>query len=376
MQTVFYLIQKEALQVLRDRVMMLQIFLIPLVQLLVITSAATFEVREAKVHLIDADHTPASRRVADAFRASEHFAIAERSAGVDAGSQSLQTRRADLVLHVPAQFGHDLQAGPPPNVRLLVNGEKASAGIMQSYAQQILQDVASNHAAELRVQQGAAYTGGARAQMEVRSRLRYNAALEYDDYMASGILTLLVTIIGTLLTAQNIVREQEIGTIEQLNVTPMTKGQFIVGKLLPFWVLGLIEFGLGLIVAWLAYDLPIRGSLLLLFGVAGVYLTVALGIGLLISTVVNTQQQAMLVTFFVLVLYLLMSGLFTPVASMPTWAEWVAELSPLKHFIEIMRTVLMKGAGPLDIWQPTVILAGYGGLILSVAVQQYSKTKT
>lgn len=375
MRTVFYLIQKEALQVLRDRVMMLQIFLIPLVQLLVITSAATFEVREAKVHLIDADHTPASRRVADAFRASEHFAIAERSAGVDAGSQSLQTRRADLVLHVPAQFEHDLHAGPPPNVRLLVNGEKASAGIMQSYAQQILQDVASDYAAELRVQD-ASFTGGPRAQMEVRSRLRYNAALEYDDYMASGILTLLVTIIGTLLTAQNIVREEEIGTIEQLNVTPITKGQFIVGKLLPFWVLGLIEFGLGLIVAWLAYDLPIRGSLLLLFGVAGVYLTVALGIGLLISTVVNTQQQAMLVTFFVLVLYLLMSGLFTPVASMPTWAEWVAELSPLKHFIEIMRTVLMKGAGPLDIWLPTVILAGYGGLILSVAVRQYSKTKT
>ncbi|MEF8796806.1 MAG: ABC transporter permease [Salinivenus sp.] len=375
MRTVFYLIQKEALQVLRDRVMMLQIFLIPLIQLLVITSAATFEVREAKVHLIDADHTPASRRVADAFRASEHFALAERSVGVDAGSRSLQTRRADLVLHVPAQFEHDLHSGQPPSVRLLVNGEKASAGIVQSYAQQILQDVASDYAAELRVQE-ASYTGGPRAQMEVRSRLRYNAALEYDDYMASGILTLLVTIIGTLLTAQNIVREEEIGTIEQLNVTPITKGQFIVGKLLPFWVLGLIEFGLGLIVAWLAYDLPIRGSLLLLFGVAGVYLTVALGIGLLISTVVNTQQQAMLVTFFVLVLYLLMSGLFTPVASMPTWAEWVAELSPLKHFIEIMRTVLMKGAGPLDIWQPTVILAGYGGLILSVAVRQYSKTKT
>jgi ABC-type multidrug transport system, permease component len=373
MRTIFYLIQKEALQVFRDRVMMFQIFLIPLVQLLVITSAATFEVREAKVHLIDADHTPASRRVADAFRASEHFAISERSASADAGNRSLLARRTDLVLHVPTQFEHGLRTGHPPDVHLVVNGEKASAGIMQSYAQQILQGVAADYASELRVHE-ASSAGKERAQMEVRSRLRYNAALEYDDYMAAGILTLLVTIIGTLLTAQNIVREQEIGTIEQLNVTPITRGQFIAGKLLPFWVLGLVEFGLGLIVAWLAYDLPMRGSLPLLFGVAGVYLTVALGIGLLISTVVNTQQQAMLVTFFVLVLYLLMSGLFTPVASMPSWAEWMAELSPLKHFIEIMRTVLMKGAGPLDVWKPTAILAGYGTLILGVAVRQYSKT--
>ncbi len=374
MRTIFYLIQKEALQVLRDRVMLFQIIMIPIVQLLIVTSAATFEVQRAEVHLVDADHTQASRRVADAFRASEHFAITERSASAEAAHRSLQARRADLVLHVPNQFEHDLVTGQTPDVRLVVSGEKASAGVVQSYAQQILQDVAAEYGDELRMQ--AAPTAGAeRARVDVRSHLRYNAALEYDDYMAIGILTLLVTLIGTLLTAQNIAREQEIGTIEQLNVTPITKGQFVAGKLLPFWGLGLVEFGVGLAVAWLAFDIPIRGSLLLLFGVAGIYLTVALGIGLWISTVVNTQQQAMFVTFFVMVLYLFMSGLFTPVASMPTWAEWVAELSPLKHFIEIMRTVLMKGAGPLDVWHPTAILAGYGVLILGVAVRQYSKTK-
>ena len=372
MRTVLYLIQKEALQVLRDRVMLFQIIMIPIVQLLLVTSAATFEVQQAEVHLVDADHTPASRRVADAVRASEHFTINEQSASAEAANRSLRARRADLVLHVPPQFEHDLVTGQTPDVRLVVSGEKASAGVVQSYAQQILQDVAAEYGGELRMQ--AASAGANPAHLDVRSRLRYNAALEYDDYMAIGILTLLVTLIGTLLTAQNIAREQEIGTIEQLNVTPITKGQFVAGKLLPFWGLGLAEFGVGLTVAWLAFDIPLRGSLPLVFGVAGVYLTVALGIGLWISTVVNTQQQAMFVTFFVMVLYLFMSGLFTPVASMPTWAEWVAELSPLKHFIEILRTVLMKGAGPLDIWQPTAILAGYGALILSVAVRQYSKT--
>jgi ABC-2 type transport system permease protein len=373
MRTVFYLIQKEALQVLRDRVMLFQILAIPVVQLLLTVNAATFEVREAKVHLVDHDRTPISRRVADAFRASGHFAVAERSSSVETGNESLDARRVDLVLQVPAGFERALRRGEAPDVRLLVSGTEASAGVVQSYAQQILQRVGAEVGRELpsRVRT----TAPAPPHLDVRSRLWYNPLLDYDDFMAPGILAILVTLIGTLLTAQNIAREQEIGTIEQLNVTPITKGQFIAGKLVPFWVLGLFEFGFGLLIAWLAFAIPMQGSLPFLFGATGVYLIVALGLGLLISTVVETQQQAMFVTFFVMVLYLFMSGLFTPVASMPTWAEWVAELSPLKHFIEVIRAVLMKGAGPADVWRPTAVLAGYGAVVLTVAVRQYSKTK-
>ena len=373
MRTVFYLIQKEALQVLRDRVMLFQILAIPVIQLLLTVNAATFEVREAKVHLVDHDRTPISRRVADAFRGSGHFAVAERSSSVEAGNESLDARRVDLVLQVPAGFERALRRGEAPDVRLLVSGTEASAGVVQSYAQQILQRVGAQVGRELpsRVRT----TAPAPPHLDVRSRLWYNPLLDYDDFMAPGILTILVTMIGTLLTAQNIAREKEIGTIEQLNVTPLTKGEFIVGKLLPFWALGLLEFAVGLGIAWLAFDIPFEGSLFLLFGVAGIYLTSALGIGLWISASVDTQQQAMFVTYFVLVLYLFMSGLFTPVTSMPAWAEWVAELSPLKHFIEVVRGVLMKGAGPMEIWQPTAILLVYGILILAVAVRQYSKTK-
>jgi ABC-2 type transport system permease protein len=373
MRTVFYLIQKEALQVLRDRVMLFQILVIPVIQLLIIVNAATFEVRQAEVHLVDNDHTPVSRRVADAFRASEYFAVTERSSSVEAGNESLGARRVDLVLQVPTGFERDLMRGESPDVRILVSGTEASAGVVQSYAQQILQRVGAEYARDLQPQVQTASVAPAR--LDVRTRLWYNPILEYDDFMAPGILAILVTLIGTLLTAQNIAREQEIGTIEQLNVTPITKGQFIAGKLAPFWVLGLFEFGFGLFIAWLAFAIPMQGSLLLLFGATGIYLVVALGLGLWISTVVNTQQQAMFVTFFVLVLYLFMSGLFTPVASMPTWAEWVAELSPLKHFIEVIRAVLMKGAGPMDVWHPVATLAGYGALVLTVAVRQYSKTK-
>jgi len=373
MRTVFYLIQKEALQVLRDRVMLFQILAIPVIQLLLTVNAATFEVREAKVHLVDHDRTPISRRVADAFRGSGHFAVAERSSSVEAGNESLDARRVDLVLQVPAGFERALRRGEAPDVRLLVSGTEASAGVVQSYAQQILQRVGAQVGRELpsRVRT----TAPAPPHLDVRSRLWYNPLLDYDDFMAPGILAILVTLIGTLLTAQNIAREQEIGTLEQLNVTPITKGQFIAGKLVPFWVLGLFEFGFGLFVAWLAFAIPMEGSLPFLFGATALYLGVALGLGLLISTVVETQQQAMFVTFFVMVLYLFMSGLFTPVASMPTWAEWVAELSPLKHFIEVIRAVLMKGAGPADVWRPTAVLAGYGAAVLTVAVRQYSKTK-
>jgi ABC-2 type transport system permease protein len=373
MRTVYYLIQKEALQVLRDRVMLFQILAIPVIQLLLIVNAATFEVQEAEVHLVDNDHSQVSRRIADAFRGSERFAIAERSTDAEAASESLDAGRADLILHVPTGFERDLMRRDAPDVRLLVSGADASAGVIQSYAQQILQRIGAEYGRELQPQVQTASMS--QAQLDVRSRLWYNPTLEYDDFMAPGILAILVTLIGTLLTAQNIAREQEIGTIEQLNVTPITKGQFIAGKLVPFWVLGLFEFAFGLWIAWLAFAIPMQGSLLLLFGATGVYLIVALALGLWISTVVNTQQQAMFVTFFVMVLYLFMSGLFTPVASMPTWAEWVAELSPLKHFIEVIRAVLMKGAGPMDVWHPIAILTGYGAVVLTVAVRQYSKTK-
>lgn len=355
--------------------MLFQICAIPIIQLLIVTSAATFEVRQADVHLVDADHSQASRRVASVFRASEHFSITERSPSADVADRSLQSPRVDLILHVPSGFERELRRAGTPAVRLVVSGEKASAGVIQSYAGQILRDVATDYGSELQTRVQSPSAAVERARLDLRSRLWYNAALDYDDYMAPGILTILVTLIGTLLTAQNIAREQEVGTIEQLNVTPITKGQFIAGKLLPFWGLGLVEFAVGLGVAWLVFAIPARGSLPLLFGVTALYLVVALGVGLWISTVVETQQQAMFVTFFVMVVYLFMSGLFTPVESMPTWAEWGAELSPLKHFIEVVRAVLMKGAGPLDVWQPTAILAGYGALISTVAVRQYSKTK-
>ena len=209
--------------------------------------------------------------------------------------------------------------------------------------------------------------------IEVQVRHRYNETLNYKHYMVPGLLVALVTMIGTLLSAQNIAREKELGTLEQLNVTPLTRGQFIAAKLLPLWVLGLLDLVIGLVLAKTVFGVPVRGSLLLLFGTAGVYLVVALSIGLWISTLVETQQQAMFVSFFIMNIYLLMSGLFTPIDSMAEWVQYVSMLNPVRHFVTIARALLVRGASLADIRMPLSILTVYAFVILALAIRQYSK---
>jgi ABC-2 type transport system permease protein len=187
--------------------------------------------------------------------------------------------------------------------------------------------------------------------------------------MVPGILVVLVTMIGTLLTAMNIVREKEAGTLDQLNVAPITRLVFIAAKLIPLWVFAMIDLALGLAFAHFVLGVPVHGSLALVFFSAAVYLVVALGFGLWISTIAETQQQAMFVAYSVLLVYLLMSGLFTPISGMPAWAQWLAELNPVAHFVELMRAVLLKGAGLADVSRQLVILAAMGVLMLTLAVR-------
>jgi ABC-2 type transport system permease protein len=210
--------------------------------------------------------------------------------------------------------------------------------------------------------------------LEVRSRGWYNATQNYKHYMVPGVIVALVTLIGTLLAAQNIAREKELGTLEQLNVTPITRTQFIIAKLLPLWILGLLNLTIGLIVGKLVFHIPMRGSLILLFGAAALYLLVALAVGMLVSTMVDTQQQAMFVTFFIMSGYLLLSGLFTPIDSMAPWVKTVSLFNPVRHFVQISRAVLVKGAGPAEIAVPIFWLTGFASVLLTLAVFRYRKT--
>lgn len=368
MRTILFLVRKEMLQVRRDPMLLRMLIAVPIIQLLIVTSAATFEVKRADVLLDDADRTAMSRSLVDAFVASGRFVVREASS-LDAADRALTDGWAGMVLRIPEGFQRDVVRHRSADVQVVLDGtDGVTAGVTNAYVQEILQRFGREQSAMLVPVSAAA--GG----LEIRMRARFNPHYDYDDFMASGILVLLVTIVGTVMTALNIAREKEQGTIEQLNVTPVTRGQFVAGKLIPFWGFALAELAVGLVVAHLVYAMPLRGSLLVVFAGAVVYLLTALGMGLLISTVSDTQQQAQFIAFFLLVIYLFLSGLFTPVASMPEWAQVFAEFNPVKHFIVVVRAVLLKGAGAEQLLREFAVLTAMAAVVLPLAVLRYSKT--
>jgi ABC-type multidrug transport system permease subunit len=369
MRRILFLARAEVLHVVRDKATLAQVLIVPIVQLLVLSNAATFRILNTPTYVVDLDRTTASRGLVTRFAASGHFQVTGQSASLDLANEALLRGDVTMVLTIAHQFERALVRDGVAPIELSVNAEKGSAaGIVQSYASSII----AAYASELSRSTTAQPVRGV-PRIDVRTRSWYNPTLNYKHYMVPGILVALVTLIGTLLTAQNIAREKELGTLEQLNVTPITRGQFIAAKLLPFWVLGLIDLAIGLLVGRVVFGVPMRGSILLLFGSAALYLVVALAIGLFISTLVETQQQAMFVTFFVMNIYLLMSGLFTPIDSMAPWVQVVSQLNPVRHFVTIARAVLIKGAGLADIARPLIILVVYGAVMLALAMRQYSK---
>jgi ABC-2 type transport system permease protein len=364
-----FLLRKEFLQIRRDRVILGMVLVVPVVQLLLLANAATFEVKRARVHIVDHDRTTASRGAAERLVASGRFIRVGGAGSAGDADAAMQRRETEMILTIPAGFERDLVRARTAPVQLVLNAEDgAAAGVSQSYATRIL----AAYAAELTPGTPRGPRRGV-PDVQISRRAWYNPELDYQAYMIPGILVVLVTIVGTLLTAVNIVREKESGTLDQLNVTPITSGVFIAAKLIPLWSLALLDLGVGLALARLVFGIPMEGSLLLVFAAAAVYLIGALGIGLWISTVVETQQQAMFVSYSIMLVYLLMSGLFTPVSGMPTWAQWIAELSPVMHFTELMRAVLLKGAGPADVARPLLMLALIGTAVLTIAVRQYHK---
>ncbi|MEO7368000.1 MAG: ABC transporter permease [Gemmatimonadaceae bacterium] len=365
------LLRKEYLQIFRDKVMLRQMMLMPMVQLLLLSAAATFEVKTARMYLVDGDHSDASRGLVDHLVASGRFVVVGASASSGLANEAILNRTAGMILTIPHGFENDLVRTRGASTQLIFNAEDgALAGVTASYARQII----ASYSQDLDAKLTPTATATAAPAIDIRTRAWYNPELDYRNYMVPGILVQLLTLVGTLLTAMNIVREKELGTLDQLNVTPIPRSAFIAAKLIPLWTIAMAMLAFGLLFAALAFHVPMRGSLILVFFAAAIYLIVALGIGLYISTLVDTQQQAMFISFFLILVYLLMSGLFTPVRSMPTWAQWLAELNPVKHIIEIMRAILLKGANIVDIARSLAILTVMGTLVLTLAVRQYAKT--
>ena len=380
MRPLLFLLRKEFLQIFRDHVIVGMLFVMPLAQLLILANAATFEVKSSRLYVVDHDHSSMSRGVVDRLAASGRFIPTGASPSLALADDAMLGRAVDAIIVVPDGFERDIVRDRRAAVQLILDAEDgAAAGVTQSYASRIL----ASYSAELGAEVSPTLASvGARTEapprrgnavIEVRQRGWYNPELEYLDFMVPGILVVLVTMIGTLLTAMNIVREKESGTLDQLNVTPVTRSTFIAAKLIPLWSLALADLALGLALAHFVFHIPMRGSLVIVFFAAAIYLVGALGIGLWISTVAETQQQAMFVTFSIMLVYILMSGLFTPVSGMPEWAQWIAQASPITHFVRLMRAVLLKGAGLADVVDQLLVLGGIGVVVLTLAVRQYRK---
>lgn len=370
MRTILIILKKEFRQIFRNKSMLPIIFVMPIIQLIILANAATFELKTVNLAVVNQDKSSLSRQLVQKFSGSPYFKVIEYYDALKPAEESLKNNSANLILIIPNGFEKDLLSGKS-DLQLIVNAiDGMAAGIINSYGQSIIRDFNQ----EIRVSLINQYEAVNIPIVTIENAYWYNPELNYITFMVPGILVLLVTMIATFLASMNIVREKEVGTIEQINVTPIKKYQFIIGKLLPFFVIALFELGFGLFISKLIYSIPIVGSLWLIFGFSAIYLIVVLGMGLLISTITETQQQAMFLTWFMMVVCILMSGLFTPISSMPVWAQKITLFNPIAYFIDVMRMIMLKGSQFGDVQKHFVIISIFAASTVGLAVFRYKKT--
>lgn len=356
------LMEKEFKQVFRNKAMLPMLFVIPFLQLIILGNAATFEVNTIDVAVVDYAVTKDSRELIQKVQALGEIQLTQWKSADGEPAQMLVDNVADIVMIIPQDFSEDLITSRA-KVQLLVDAvDGNSAQIGASFLREIITDFGFQ---KVSIQQ----SGG----VQLTSRYLFNPELKYTHFMVPGILVLLITLIGVFLTSMNIVREREVGTIDQLNVTPISKSVFILGKLIPFGIIGLGELTIGLAIAYVLFSIPIFGGLLIIYGVSVIYLIGVLALGLFISTISGTMQQALFSSWFILVIFILMSGLFTPIESMPSWAQWITEFNPVTHFIEIIRRVILKDAGWDSVLDALMKLSGLSLMSAVAAVLSFKK---
>jgi ABC-2 type transport system permease protein len=346
------------------------ILMVPIMQMLILVYAANMDVKNADMVVVDQDMSPTSHRLTNKFIGSTFFNLYGSTFNEEDAENLLKKNKVDIVLIIPAGFERNLLRNDKSGVQLLVNAIDGSAAeIINGYAQNVIFSFNKQTIVET---MGLAELKGSNT-INTVPRYWYNDTLDYKHYMAPGILVILVTIIGMFLSGMNLVKEKEIGTTEQLNVTPIKKWQLIAGKLIPFWVIALFDLGFGLLIAKIFFNLPIEGNLLVIFAYAALYLVGILGAGLLISTFADTQQQVLFIGFFFMMVFVLMGGIFTPVQSMPEWAQIIDKFNPVCYFMDVVRMVLLKGSGFKDIVPHIYFALIFGFVMLTLAIWKYRK---
>lgn len=372
MKVMKFLLKKEFRQIFRNRTLLPMIFAMPVIQLLILPLAADYEMKNISIAVVDHDRSSFSQELLSQITSSGYFNLSGYSASFADIFGLIERDRADLILEIPHNFEQELISAGQQKLFIAVNainGVKANLG--GAYLNRIIADFNT----DIRLEWLPSERFNAVSTIEVTSSNWFNPAMNYRYFMVPGILVLLVTLVATYMCALNAIREKETGTIEQINVTPVKKYQFILSKLIPFLVIGIFVFSIGLfVIARLCYGIVPLGSLWLLFGYLTIYLIAMLGFGLLISTYCQTQQQVMFVGFFFMMIFILMSGLFTPIDSMPSWAYAIAKCSPVSYFMEVIRMIILKGSEFSDVRNHLLRMIGFAAVFNVWAIVNYKKT--
>jgi len=371
MRTIRFLLQKEFRQIFRNKAIVAMILAVPIVQLLILPLAANYEVKNINLAVVDNDLSGHSQKLVNKIISSGYFKLTGTCRSFKEAFALIESDKADLLLEIPQGFEQNLVRENGQKLFIAVNainGSKANLG--GSYLNSIIR----NFNIDIRTELLPVQKSVGLATIETTTSNWFNPLMNYRLFMVPGILAILVTMVGGYLSALNIVKEKEVGTIEQINVTPIKKHHFILGKLIPFWILGLVVFSLGMLVSWLIYGIAPVGSIFLLYGFIAVYLLAVLGLGLLISTFCDTQQQAMFIAFFFLMIFILMGGLFTSIDSMPGWAQFIARLNPVSYMIDVMRMIVLKGSGFQDIKYHLGKIIVFAVVLNGWAIWNYKKT--
>jgi len=368
MKKVRYLIKKEFLQLKRDKKLLAPIFLAPILQLFLLGFAVTFDVKNISLSFYDMDNSYSSRQLISDFTSSGYFILKSTPDNYSDLEEKIQKNRVSMGLVIPPDFERTIKRGSTAPVQLIIDGSDANTstigmayarGVIAQYTQKIMKP----SGIPLKI---------SRINTEFRSW--YNPELKSKYFMIPGVLCLLLMMITMMLTAMVIVKEKEIGTMEQLIVTPIKPVQLIAGKLIPFIIIGFIDITLVLMVSFFAFGIPIKGSIILLYLLSGAFIITTLGLGLFISTVSKTQQQAMMTAaFFFMMPFLYLSGFIFPIENMPVALQYVTHLIPLKYFIIIVRGIFLKGNGLDILWQELLILLAFGIGIFSLSVLRFNK---
>jgi len=371
MRIIATLLVKEFKQIFRNKLLLPLMFVLPVVQMILLTYAASLEIKGITVAVVDQDFSQASRLLVSRFEASPFFEINRVTSDFQEAQRELTSDLVDVILYMQNGLEKRLYSEKETDLQLVINAINATeAGLINSYCTQIITDFNGHIRADWFGLEGT----GKLTSLEIIPRYWYNPLLDFKIYIFSGILVIIVTLIGMILTALNLVREKEIGTTEQINVTPIRKYQFILAKLIPFMIIALLELAFGLVIGRLLFGLPIVGSLGLLFLFTCVYLFGVLGIGLFLSTISNSQQQLIYLAFFFMLTFVLMSGVFTPTDSMPGWAQKINLVNPVAYFMKVIRMILLKGSGFRDISREFYSLLVFAAMILTLAITNYRKT--